>query len=128
MNAIADTGRDSLQHRTHPRVASHHNSRTRGTVSHFEVAIALAIAALLVVSMIATSGGPKIPQAEKHRVRVEAGQTLWSLARANPVPGMTTQQTAEFIAQTNGLTGGSIAARTTVVVPVPHGSDLVASR
>lgn len=38
-------------------------------------------------------------------VRVESGETLWSLAQSHPVEGLTTEQTADLIAEMNGVTG-----------------------
>ena len=61
-------------------------------------------------------------------VRVERGDTLWSIAQAHPVKGLTTAQTADIIASSNSLDGSPLATGRTLVVPAAPLSESVASR
>ena len=90
--------------------------------------MALAVALLLVLATVIGAAGPQTTHAEMRSVHVEAGQTIWSIAEANPLPGLTTEQTAELIARTNGLTRSSLAEHTSIRVPVAQASHLLASR
>jgi Tfp pilus assembly protein FimV len=82
------------------------------------IALAL-IAGTVLTSRHDSSGTPS------RRVRVESGQTLWSLAAEHPVEGSTTEQTAEAIARLNGLKGGRLVAGTSVRVPAESADDLM---
>ncbi len=84
------------------------------------VGIALVLAAVSVISP--TSEATLSP------VKVEAGQTLWQLARAHPVEGFTTAQTVELIAEKNDLESGSLQAGTTLLVPSGTRDAAVAMR
>jgi hypothetical protein len=88
------------------------------------VLIALAlIAATLITSARVSVGGPNA------RVRIERGQTLWSVASQHPVAGLTTEQTADAIARLNGLEGKALPIGATIRVPVASENTLlVASR
>jgi LysM repeat protein len=50
-------------------------------------------------------------------VRVSPSDTLWSIARANPLPGASTAATVEAIARANGLRDGRIRLGTVLRVP-----------
>lgn len=58
---------------------------------------------------------------------VEQGQTLWALAVAHPVSGLTTQQTADLIADINGIEG-SLSVGSVVKVPAGPEHTAVAMR
>jgi len=96
--------------------------------SSMEIAIAVVLLILLILGALITASGPKSHVSGVRTIRVEAGQTLWSIARSNPMPGLTTQQTAELIARTNGLESGLVAAQTSLRVPVAASAKLVARR
>jgi Tfp pilus assembly protein FimV len=51
-------------------------------------------------------------------IRVDAGQTLWSIASQHPLTGLTTEQTAELIARANGLAGYRLVAGSTLRIPI----------
>lgn len=51
-------------------------------------------------------------------VKVSAGDTVWSLAVDHPMPGLTTRQTAEMIAECNGLDDHVLLVGQLVRVPV----------
>jgi LysM repeat protein len=50
-------------------------------------------------------------------MQVQAGDTLWSIARAHPIAGLSTEQTAEAIARDNRLTVGALTAGQALLVP-----------
>lgn len=58
---------------------------------------------------------------------VEQGQTLWALAVAHPVSGLTTEQTADLIGRINGIEG-SLSAGSVVKVPAGPEHTAVAMR
>ncbi len=120
--------------RTAPRQNSSHRSPAKkrrasaGHVSLVETLMVVAIVLLLILGAVVTASGPQERASVVRTVRVESGQTLWSIARSNPVPGLTTQQTAELIAHTNGLTDNRIAAQSSLKVPVAPSGTLLAQR
>ena len=97
-------------------------------VSAWEIAIVAVLLLLLILGVLATASGPQSHVSNVRTIRVEPGQTMWSIARSNPVPGLTTQQTVELIARTNNLECGAVAAQTSLKVPVAASERLVAQR
>ena len=97
-------------------------------VSAAEIAIVAVLLLLLILGALATAGGPQSHVSNMRTIRVERGQTMWSIARSNPVPGLTTQQTVELIARTNNLECGAVAAQTSLRVPAAASETLVAQR
>ena len=81
-----------------------------------EMATLIAIVVLLIVGVIVTSGRSHA-QNPTSRVFVESGDTAWTIASRHPIPGQTTQQTAEQIAQINGLASTSLPARSAIKIP-----------
>jgi len=81
-----------------------------------EIAALLFIAGALVLATVVTSGraAANVPS---EQVRVESGQTLWTLAAQHPIAGLTTEQTAELIANTNRLGVGKVTAGSTIKIP-----------
>jgi hypothetical protein len=116
MNTLA-----SQSHMRHPREstaarpARDTRPRTRG-LSPVELAVLAAIVLLLIAGTMLTSGAA-VDTPRTSTVRVESGQTLWDLARAHPVAGQTTAQTAESIARMNHLDGARVGALTAIRVP-----------
>lgn len=92
-----------------------HAHRPRKT-SLAEWALAIAILALIFLAAAA----PALSKAQTPRaftsVRIEAGATLWQLAKAHPVPGMSTEQVVDVIKRTNHLDGAPVAGE---VVQLP---------
>ncbi len=82
-----------------------------------EIAVLVAIALLLLVGTLVDRQGTAAPQTPTRKVQVSAGQTLWSIAQAHPMPGYSTAQTADHIAATNGLSGDALAIGQTIEVP-----------
>lgn len=56
-------------------------------------------------------------------VRVAPADTLWSIAEANRMPGVSTARTVEAIARINGLDGTAISAGATLQVPASESAD-----
>lgn len=50
-------------------------------------------------------------------VRVDAGDSLWTLAAAHPIEGFTTQETSDAIAEVNGLDGAVLEVGEEILVP-----------
>ncbi len=75
----------------------------------------IALGLLLAYVSYARSADPELPATSE--VLVDTGDTLWSLARANPVPGLSTSQTAVLIASVNGIDAASLRAGARLTVP-----------
>lgn len=87
------------------------------------------IAALLLVGIVSASN--RLPGSDRAstQLRVERGETLWSIASQHPLPGMTTDQTVELLAKLNGDPSGALNAGTVIRIPVQPSNGLaVASR
>jgi len=80
------------------------------------------VIALIVLSLFVTAAHVAAPSASA-RVRVEAGQTLWTIAADHPVAGLTTEQTADLIAQLNHVDSQGLCAGATLRVPVQPAVD-----
>lgn len=100
-----------------------------------ETLILIALAILLVVGIVTSSGREHASSGSTHsaqptaRVLVEKGDTLWSMAVQHPIEGQSTQQTAAQIAELNGRPQSTLAAGTVIDVPAPiHRSTAVACR
>lgn len=50
-------------------------------------------------------------------VRVQSGDSLWSLAQEHPIEGLSTQETSEMIRSVNHLEHGSLDAGAHLIVP-----------
>jgi len=103
-----DSGRQSIA-----RPAS---AVRRQRLNMLEIATLVVIALLLVVGAVTVR--PHTPTIDSTKtVQVSAGETLWSIAAAHPISGLTTAQTAESIARDNGLSGAVLSTGQTLVVP-----------
>ena len=97
-------------------------------VTVLEIATLIAIVVLLVVGVVVTSGRVHA-QGPTTRIFVDSGDTAWTIASRHPVPGQTTQQTAEQIAQLNSLDTAGLPAKTAIEIPVtPHTESVLACR
>lgn len=117
--------------RTHRVLPRSHEGRAltraggRSTVPVLlEVVLLIAILVALVAGVVMTSGRIHA-QVPTSRVFVESGQTLWAIAARHPVPGQTTEQTADMIAEINGVQGGRVIAGDAIAVPTQHGDQLL---
>lgn len=109
------------------------NSRMRGSSLRIalrtavEVTALLVIATLLVVGALTTGPGPDAA-VETTRVRAEAGDSLWAIAREHPVAGQTTAETVELIVRLNGLQSPRVLAGGALAVPDVDANLQVASK
>jgi LysM repeat protein len=92
------------------------DTHRRSRLSLLEIVTLFVIACLLVVGVLRTQPSGGSAHATQ-TVQVHTGQTLWAIARAHPVDGLTTAQTAELISQNNHLSGGVLSDGQTLQVP-----------
>lgn len=78
--------------------------------------LALIVCALALTAFLAT---PHVDPAsvQTRLVRVEAGDSLWAIAKAHPVAGLRTEETVELIRRSNGLEGSLVYAGQVIEVP-----------
>jgi LysM repeat protein len=92
------------------------DTRRLGRLSLLEIVVLFVIAGLLVVGVLRTQPSGESMHATQ-TVQVHTGQTLWAIARAHPIDGLSTAQTAELISRNNHLSGGLLSAGQTLQVP-----------
>lgn len=90
-----------------------------------EVTALLLIAMLLVAIPILSRSGDS-PVATTSEVKLEQGDTLWSVAESHPIEGFTTAEAVELIASMNGIKTATIAAGSTIEVPGDAGATELA--
>ena len=79
--------------------------------------IALVIASVIVAAL-AMLADPQPPAPTSWTsVSVEPNASLWTLASAHPVEGLSTPETVQLIAQENGLATGMLQVGDTLLVP-----------
>jgi hypothetical protein len=101
--------------------------KTSTSVGTLEAMALTAIALLLILGAVLTSGTPG-PSQSWSPVEVQAGDSLWTLAAAHPVEGLTTAQAADLLATTNHLDGGLIVQGQTLLVPAASAAQRLAAR
>jgi len=101
------------------------SSRSRVIV---EVAALLLIASLLVAIPLLSRHAVSGPPADTAKVLVHEGDTLWSVALANPVPGLGTAEAVEYIASVNGVQSARLSVGTSILVPAGSRGTEVASK
>ncbi|NTU71914.1 MAG: LysM peptidoglycan-binding domain-containing protein [Coriobacteriia bacterium] len=121
--SIHRTSRPSQRPRTHSRVSQ--AKRSTG----LELIVVALVAALLVWGLLA-SRNPHLADTAVQTVRVAPGDTLWSIAKSHPLPGMSTSQLAAAIATSNSLGSRVLVPGQRIAVPVAASDDpqMVASR
>lgn len=87
-----------------------------------EVAALVLIALLLVALPIMSRDAKTAVLTSTAKLIVQPGDTLWSVAQSNPLPGMTTAETADHIATINGYDASRLAVGSSILVPVSSGS------
>lgn len=85
--------------------------------------LALSVCALGAASML-REGVPSSASATM-AVRVAPSDTLWSIAQANRLSGVSTARTVEAIARLNGLRGTTIQSGAVLYVPSADAADAV---
>lgn len=89
----------------------------RQCLSALEVVTLVAIAGLLIAGAVAVQPHAATGTVTQ-TVQVQAGETLWSIAQAHPIAGLTTSQAAESISHTNRLATSTLRTGQTLQVPV----------
>ena len=76
----------------------------------------LAIAGLLILGALSANGrhGAELPLLQ---LEVQAGDSLWKLAAAHPVEGLSTAEVTELLADANHLEGALIVPGQRILVP-----------
>lgn len=88
----------------------------------------LAIALITVVLAAAGSPEPTTPAVKTVSVRVQSGDSAWSLAEAHPIDGLSTAQTAQVIIGLNDGHTTTLAVGESVLVPMAGTEPTVAMR
>lgn len=103
---------------------------SRGGLTPLEALLALALLAALVLAATwpAVAGRAAGTDVSTHQVLVGQSQTLWAIARANPVPGQPTARTAALIRELNGLDDSAVDAGMVLEVPSSGPGSGFASR
>ncbi|MDO8915246.1 MAG: LysM domain-containing protein [Coriobacteriia bacterium] len=86
---------------------------------------AIVLALLVVAAALPTASGSVRAASATHRVRIAASDTLWSVAAANPVAGLTTAESVAVIRRLNGLEDSALL-QPGAVITVPSGADATA--
>lgn len=100
--------------RTHVRT----NLAAASRLTPVELVI-LGIVMLALVGAVILSVDRSTETYETMRVKVLPGDTLWALAERYPVDGYSTPQTADLLAEINGLDTSTIVAGVSLEVPAP---------
>ena len=87
------------------------------------VAVAVALTLFFVISMTVfsarhTAYADSIANVTYETIRVQSGDSLWSLAEEHPIDGLSTQETSDVIRSVNHLDHGSLDAGVDLKVPV----------
>lgn len=88
--------------------------------ARLEIAALAVLGALLLMAACAGTTGADVEVTRAHQV--QAGESLWSLASEARMPGQTTEQAVESIAELNDIRDGRIAAGSVIEVPVSSSS------
>jgi hypothetical protein len=92
---------------------STHNDGSTGShgrwVTILEIVAVVAIAIALIAATVISSRPHEQQPLKRTRVFVEKGDTLWSLAQMHPIPGQTTEQTAQLIAELNSMDSSGVS-------------------
>jgi hypothetical protein len=82
----------------------------------------IVLALLVIAAALPTASGNTHARSASRTVRVAASDTLWSIARANPVAGLTTAESVAVIRSLNGL-GESVSIQPGAVIAIPCADD-----
>lgn len=130
-------GDDQMNHSQSAPIAIHRTDRSatiprarRSGLSVVEVALLAALAVCLAYASIAAIS-PARPASDipTETIRVRPADTLWGIAAARPVNGLSTAETVQLIRSINGFETSALRAGDTVTVPrVQTLSTAVATR
>ncbi|MBE0476731.1 MAG: LysM peptidoglycan-binding domain-containing protein [Coriobacteriia bacterium] len=97
----------------------------RSRPSFLEAAI-LSAAVLAVGAAAVRPVGAPAATAPTTTVRVAPSDTLWSIAKAHPLPGASTARTVAAIRAVNGMRGSDLVVGQVIEVPEPGEASLAA--
>ena len=111
-------------HSTLTVTSSTHRSRrvrTTNTGMRFS-AIEIAVLALFVAALVAAAVLPSLTRqaavpSETITIKVGESDTLWEIAAAHPIHGLTTVEAVGAIRDLNGMTGGGVTVGQLLVIP-----------
>ena len=81
------------------------------------VAVALTLFFVLATSVFSARHAAYAESVSNVTIRVQPGDSLWSLAEEYPIEGLSTQETSDMIRSVNHLEHGSLAAGAHLKVP-----------
>lgn len=105
--------------------------RARATQAQNGSTAEVCLAILLVFALVAIaagSGSRATAPSVTRTVFVSSGETLWALAAANPVEGLSTEQTVELIVEMNALDGSDVTVGQKVTLPAAADTSVLAMR
>jgi LysM repeat protein len=88
----------------------------------------LIILILLIVGLVTTSGRGTDKTILSQQLKVKAGDSLWTVAAAHPVAGMSTAQVADLLTTSNDLSGQLIRPGQVILVPSQPANQMLAAR
>ena len=113
----------------HPAASSEAGGRhSSGTGSPGIETLALLTIAILLVAGAFLSARPAAEIPPLTQLTVQAGDSLWTLAEAHPVDGLSTAQVAELIAGANSRDGALITPGECILVPAGAPEERHAAR
>lgn len=92
-----------------------------------EAAVAILVVVALVI-IAATSGSHVTAPSVTRTVVISSGETLWALAVANPVQGLSTEQTVDLIVRMNALDRSDISVGQQIALPASADASALAMR
>jgi LysM domain len=112
------------------RIYAAERADTRGSrgLSLGEIAIIVALIAAVIVAAVLSGAGTAPEPVHESTIKVGAGESLWAIASAHPMPGQTTQQTVDTIRRVNHLTGSSVAEGSVLRISTVTGSAVALAR
>lgn len=125
MNSRCSTYRTTRTNGRSRPVTQTNRSGSRRQITLMEGAIVILCTFAVVLTFSRAIAEPAHGDVSSVPVRVEASQTLWSLAGEHPIEGMTTAQTVEYIQLINELESSNL--RVGEVVLVPQAQDLTSA-
>jgi hypothetical protein len=94
------------------------NRRRSGHLGVLDVVLVAICVATLMWAVVGAASAPASPHIERWSpVLVEEHATVWDLARAHPIRGLTTAETVALIRSHNGLAGAALRVGQSLEVP-----------
>jgi Tfp pilus assembly protein FimV len=125
-----ETSSNHRSPRDHRAAASSRKTSEPRSVGNatLEIAALIIIAILLVTALLITRQTTPASLDFSDRLKVRSGDSLWTLATAHPVEGLSTAQLADLLAEANGLSGRALIPGQVIRMPRANSEAQVASR